>query len=318
MYEIYVGDIRELRVPEQYQNRITTVVTSPIYYKQRDYEHSNQLGHEESPQEYINNLVEVFKLIRDDVLHARGTLWINLGDTFINKELSGIPWRFALAMKQAGFILQQEVIWDKPNAMPGGSTERLQTTHEHLFLFSVAEHYYFDRIAIMEKGATTPTKHKGSVWRIPTANSQDKHFAVMPKELARNCILAASPPLMCEECCCPRTRVFEKIRTPTRPGAKTKIKGKTAKQVGNRDPGRHVTTYTTIGWAKTCKCKAKMVPPIVFDPFTGSGTTGVVALENGRHFWGVELNRGYIPMIHKNLSKAQTYQQLRLISPEDM
>jgi DNA modification methylase len=112
---------------------VQTVITSPPYYGQRDYCTEEQIGIEENPDEYINRLLEIFDEVKR-VLKEDGTLWINLGDKYIDGSLAGLPWKLALALKERGWILRSDIIWYKPNAMPSSVKNRPTTDHEYMSL----------------------------------------------------------------------------------------------------------------------------------------------------------------------------------------
>jgi DNA modification methylase len=192
-------------------------VTSPPYYWQRDYGHADQVGHEETPEAYVERLVEIFREVRR-VLRDDGTLWLNLGDAYYNgngqpkgsdprspsrdwmrkqvrpldvaglgypkKSLLGMPWRVALAMQQDRWTLRQEIIWCRETAFPEPSVkDRPHRQHETVFLFSKSRWYFFDRMALPEE----------SVWHIAHERGCKGHSAPFPAELARRCILAGCP-----------------------------------------------------------------------------------------------------------------------------
>ena len=127
-------------------------VTSPPYYGLRDYGVDGQLGHEETPEQYIDRLVKIMREVKR-VLRDDGTLWLNLGDTYKNKQLLGIPWRVALALQADGWYLRQDIIWAKPNPMPESVRDRCTRSHEYIFLLSKRYNYYFDAKAIAEQVA---------------------------------------------------------------------------------------------------------------------------------------------------------------------
>ena len=252
-------------------------VTSPPYYGLRDYGgQDNQIGLEQSPEEYVNQLVEVFNGVRD-CLTDDGTLWVNIGDGYYNyksgtgeyakqsfakgrqdlpyknpkranklegykdKDLIGAPWMFAFAMRNNGWWLRQDIIWSKPNPMPESVRDRCTKSHEYMFLFSKSRDYYFDVDSIK-----IPTvdgeglKRKKSVWDVKIKPYKEAHFAVYPPELIEPCILAGSE------------------------------KG-----------------------------------DIVLDPFIGSGTTAMVAKSLGRDYIGCELHEDYGKLIQKRIGETQ-------------
>ena len=126
---------------------IDCCITSPPYYGLRDYGESDQIGQEDTYQEYIENLVNIFEEVRR-VLKSNGTLWLNLGDTYENKNLMGIPFRVAFALQEKGWYLRQDIIWHKPSPMPESVKDRCTKSHEYIFLFSKNEKYYFDNESI--------------------------------------------------------------------------------------------------------------------------------------------------------------------------
>lgn len=280
-------------------------VTSPPYYGLRDYGHAGQIGLEQTPDAYVAELVAVFREVRR-VLAGDGTLWLNLGDSYANtgksgggaqgerwaehggrcdewagtfkpapagykpKDLMGIPWQVAFALRADGWYLRSEIIWHKPAPMPESVTDRPTKAHEQVFLLSKRERYFYDAGAIAEpaihagrvvkasggdakngqgpmrdtaKGFTIhdtavgDTRNARTVWTIGPEPFAGAHFATMPPELARRCILAGS------------------------------ARGDT-----------------------------------VLDPFTGAGTTGLVADRNGRSFVGVELNPTYAAMAQTRIA----------------
>lgn len=276
---------------------VDCIVTSPPYFGLRDYGVDGQIGAELTPAEFVAALTTVFREARR-VLADDGTLWLNLGDSYsarvahndntpnLNrdgtadtsnraigqqlgkrmlqpdrppKNLLGIPWRAAFALQDDGWILRNEIIWHKPNAMPESVTDRLSGRHEHLFLFSKSERYWFDldpirephaestvsaatrkRIPYAAPGQRPNTKTRGmhdaganpgDVWSINTRPFPGAHFAVFPPEIPERCIQAGC-----------------------KPGG------------------------------------------VVLDPFSGSGTTGMAAAKHGRRYVGIELNEEYLAL----------------------
>lgn len=297
---IEFGDCREImRKWAESGIKAQTCVTSPPYYGLRDYGHNGQIGLEETPTDYINTMVEVFRCVWD-VLENNGTLWLNIGDSYSshkdcksipqslakgtakenahaidigksrvrdskmlksqglkNKDLIGIPWMLAFALRADGWYLRQDIIWHKPNPMPESVQDRCTKCHEYIFLMTKSPKYYYDIEAIKEDAHTTnesnrnrdesrlnntpgrtrmgglttnhyEKKNKRSVWTVNTKPYSGAHFAVFPTELIEPCILAGAP-----------------------------------------------------------------VGGIVLDPFMGSGTTAEVAQSLGRQYLGCELNENY-------------------------
>ena len=298
--KIHYGDVRET-LPQLWQYKAQMCVTSPPYYGLRDYGgEENQVGQEETPEEYINNMVDIFRLVRDNLMDD-GTLWLNIGDSYYNyrpgkgqsypkqsvsktkqdlpdkcnkrgnkleglkeKDLIGIPWMLAFALRQDGWYLRQDIIWHKPNPMPESVRDRCTKSHEYIFLFSKSKKYFYDNEAIKEdakdwgvrnrvngkyhnKGTglqphtgltkSYPKKNKRSVWSVTNKPYKGAHFAVFPPDLISPCILAGS-------------------------------------RVGD----------------------------LVLDPFMGSGTTAMVSKQLGRDYLGCELHSDYSELAEKRIN----------------
>lgn len=287
-----------------------TCVTSPPYFGLRDYGHDGQIGLEQTPDEYIKVMVEVFRCVWD-VLSDDGTLWLNIGDSYATgttaprqqgsrglgvatqkaqdavarignpdgcktKDLIGIPWLLAFALRADGWYLRQDIIWHKPNPMPESVRDRCTKAHEYIFLLSKSDRYYFDSEAMKEpalnagvrvslgqksfskgqaagKGVAASgngtadfydvpeTRNRRSVWTVATRPYKGAHFATFPPDLIEPCILA-----------------------------------------GSRESD------------------------IVLDPFMGSGTTAQVSLQHNRKYLGCELNQSYASLQQKRIESATT------------
>tara|TARA_B100000575_G_scaffold56282_1_gene42326 strand:- start:3000 stop:3956 length:957 start_codon:yes stop_codon:yes gene_type:complete len=301
---ILYGDCRET-LKNLTNLSVQTCVTSPPYYGLRDYGgEEKQIGQEQTPKEYIDNLVNVFRIIKDK-LSDDGTLWVNLGDSYYNyrpgkgqsypkqsvsktkqdlpnkcnkrgnkldglkeKDLIGVPWMFAFAMRDDGWYLRQDIIWHKPNPMPESVKDRCTKSHEHIFLFSKNKKYYYDNEAIKEpvkqdwgtrdrsKGKYHNTgsgllphsgltksyerKNKRDVWSVTNKPYKGSHFAVFPPDLIEPCILA-----------------------------------------GSREGD------------------------LILDPFIGSGTTAMVSKNLNRHYIGCELHEEYHELIQQRVPDQQ-------------
>tara|TARA_Y100000590_G_scaffold424555_1_gene531589 strand:+ start:17 stop:880 length:864 start_codon:yes stop_codon:yes gene_type:complete len=224
---IFVGDSREVlkAFPDAIVN---TTVTSPPYYNLRDYGEENQIGLEESLDDYIEQLCivfdEVHRVTKDD-----GTFWLNIGDCYANKgeipsdgrkgfsrtsgmgiadktieglttkDLIGVPWRVAFALQKRGWILRSDIIWAKKNPIPESVKDRPTSSHEHIFLFSKQPKYYFDSESIKEKIENLDNnggyehRNKRDVWSVRVASYPGSHCATFPMELITPCIKAGSP-----------------------------------------------------------------------------------------------------------------------------
>lgn len=268
MFKLLVGDaIEQLKtLPDK---SINTCVTSPPYYGLRDYGIDNQIGLEETPDDYIERVVDVFREVKR-VLRDDGILWVNIGDTYNGskkgnteiykhkscsdanqnfkkklwdgakpKDLIGIPWMLAFALRNDGWYLRQDIIWAKNNPMPEPVKDRCTRSHEYVFMLTKSKKYWFDHEAMQEDAVSRNGKrNKRDVWNCSVATTKEAHFAVFPKELIEPCILAGCP-----------------------------------------ENG------------------------LVLDPFSGSGTSGIVAVNNSRNFIGVELNPEYISIMERRVEK---------------
>lgn len=268
--KIFVGDSRtELKkFPDGY---FQCCITSPPYWGLRDYNHEGQIGAESTIDEYINNLMIVFKQVHR-VLRDDGTLWLNIGDGYTSggrkrrapdkknkgremyyrpdtppglkrKDLLGLPWKVAFALQEFGWYLRADIIWNKPNCQPESVKDRPTKSHEYLFLFTKSERYYYDNVAIMEKtNGGEGTKNRRSVWNINTEGYNGAHFAVFPTRLVENCVKAGS--------------------------------------------------------------KAESY---VLDPFLGSGTVAIVCQDLHRNCIGIEKSSEYAEMARERISAAQPH-----------
>lgn len=286
---------------------VNTCVTSPPYYGLRDYGHAGQIGMEPTPEAFIDKLVEVFAEVRR-VLRDDGTLWLNLGDSYAGngsayddssstlqgskqsdrmgarrlakrgpglkvKDLIGIPWMAAFALRADGWYLRNEVIWHKPGCMPESVTDRLTRNHEQIFLLSKSSTYYFDQAAIKEPAIYGSDGRKG--------RAQDE-----PEGLNN------------------RIRP-SKVRGEFN-GKTNAIEGREAfRAITDMRNRRTVWTVTTKPYAgahfaafppdliEPCILAGAPAGGVVLDPFFGSGTAGQVAQALGRKFIGIELNSEY-------------------------
>jgi len=253
-YQILNGDCIEMMrtLPD---NSVNCCVTSPPYFGLRDYGCDGQIGLEETPEAFIAMLVDVFREVKR-VLKDDGTLWVNIGDSYSRgdrgtvppqkgsaasksddvkynfksasammgnhpeikpKDLIGIPWMLAFALRADGWYLRQDIIWHKPNPMPESVTDRCTKSHEYIFLLTKSPKYFFDSEAMKEKAVyagakrgvsknVSPsgitdfggkveydTRNKRSVWTVNTKSYSEAHFATYPPELILPCILAGCP-----------------------------------------------------------------------------------------------------------------------------
>lgn len=271
-----------------------------------------QLGLETTYEEYVDKMSKVFLELRR-VLRADGTLWLNLGDTYINqskggggnkskiqntnkgsrfnerkitstlplKNMVGIPWRVAFALQNDGWILRNDIIFAKQMMIPESVKDRLTKSHEHIFLMSNDDQYYYDRWNIMEKSVGSDKEYgirnKRDVWFINTSNNTDEHYATFSDDLVKPCILAGTSEYgVCSSCGAQYIREVESTKH----------------------------SFRTTGWKKPCKCKTNEVEPAtVIDIFSGTGTTGDCSLRYGRSYIGIDLSKKYNSIAEKRLQK---------------
>jgi site-specific DNA-methyltransferase (cytosine-N4-specific) len=256
---------------------VDCIVTSPQYFGLRDYGIDGQYGLESSPAEYVERLRGLFAGLRR-VLAGDGTLWLNLGDSYSSKikgsgggvpdkNLIGVPWRVAFALQNDGWILRNAIIWHKPNTMPESVTDRLSSRYEHIFMFSKSRRYWFDLDPIREERTHGHNKDGAA------ANAG-----------------------------CNRTK------TAKWTGAKESSVFMTGVyKTEGRNPG-DVWTMPTVPFAAAHfavypiqlpqRCIQAGCKPggTVFDPFSGSGTTGAAAQRCGRKYIGIDINRDYLDL----------------------
>lgn len=373
---IYRGDCREvLKGLAERGMQFQTVVTSPPYWGLRDYGVEGQIGLEKTPEEYIEVMVGVFRLVRD-VLRDDGTLWLNIGDSYAtgssgqnggkgssltphkkyasiyrpklkgykSKDLVGIPWMLAFALRADGWYLRSDIIWDKPNPMPESVKDRPTKSHEYIFLLTKKPQYFFDAWAIKnpsiepdqrrekaqpidykrfptvqingvrKRDKIYPMANAKTVWRIATQSYKEAHFATFPEKLVEPCILAGtSEHGCCQECGAPWDRIIE----PSKEYAKHlgKSMHDHSDDLGAGMSQKHPTVnaeYLTKGWEQGCKCvTGDPIPCTILDPFDGSGTTRFVAEKLGRFSVGVELNPEYIELGKTRTAQPSLFTQER-------
>jgi DNA modification methylase len=331
---IIQGDALEILKTLQDES-IDCCITSPPYYGLRDYGVDKQIGLEETPQEYIEKLVLVFREIRR-ILKKEGTLWVNIGDSYNGssmtegtksiqcketmfskskrlprgsgryeggnipvgkglkpKDLIGIPWMLAFALRTDGWYLRQDIIWSKPNPMPESVMDRCTKSHEYVFLLSKSRNYYFDNEAVKERSSTNENRPGGLI--------RDRIYSYNSKQA-----------------------ILRKQRKPagwyTRQGAH----GSFHREGRSFDIEYTLSSYLTRNkrsvWeiatspfkeAHFATFLEDLVEPmvlagchekgIVLDPFAGAGTTGLVALKNGRDCVLIDLNPEYVKMMQDRL-----------------
>lgn len=237
------------------------------------------------------------------------------------KDLIGIPWLLAFALRKDGWYLRSETLWEKPNVMPESVRDRPTRSHEQVFLLTKNSHYFYDQEAEREPfsddrciGAVG--RNLRTVWRINPHPYRGAHFAVFPPALPERCIrLGTSEHGACSECGSPYERVVERVIPEAPRFDENVVPNNTPHQKFSWDQQRirDENPPVTRGWEPTCECDAGVEPCLVLDPFSGSGTTVSVAVDLGRSYLGVELNEDYA-----KLKDARLKEPLERASGRDM
>ena len=271
----------------------STCVTSPPYYGLRNYGKDGQIGLEETPEEYTRRLVEVFREVRR-VLKDDGTLWLNIGDSYATKaagavkrkDLNGIPWLLAFALRSDGWHLRADIIWHKPNTMPESAKDRPTRAHEYIFLLSKSPDYFYNAEAIKEPAAGFPGSENLNARRRGNSRTFRGGNAYTHNQAAEN---SAS---------------VERESHGLTPNETGKRNRRTVWTVATRPyKGAHFATFPEE-LARPCILAGSRPGDTVLDPFCGSGTTGAVAIQEGRDFIGIDINPEYIKLSEQRLREA--------------
>ena len=291
------------------ESSVHCCVTSPPYYGLRDYGMDAQIGREATPEEYISRLTAVFREVHR-VLRPDGTLWVNIADSYCGtgskgdtrdpkypqgrngqnislcqavrgckqKDMIGIPWMLAFALRADGWYLRNDVIWAKGNPMPESTKDRCIRSHEHIFMLTKSRRYFYDWLAIAEPIAPTTALRKKA------GRGVGKYSAPVPGQ--------------------PQT---QNINKPREKGSITDdmispVRAKRDVWFINTVPykGGHFAAYPPL-LAETCILAGCPKGGIVLDPFMGSGTTGLAAKRHGRHYIGIELNTEFCSLARERI-----------------
>lgn len=294
------------------EQSVNTVITSPPYWGLRDYGVKEQIGLEETPEKYIENMVQVFQEIKR-ILKDDGTVWLNLGDCYWAnrskngleyignkgkskdymlraggssheylkpKDLIGLPWRVAFALQEDGWYLRQDIVWSKPNPMPESVKDRPTKSHEYIFLLSKSQNYYYDHESIKEPaiyGTQDVRGSRGALGQPQKQRREDKARGSFDGKYGKE--------------------AFRAIRETRNKRSVWTVTTKPFKEA-------HFATFPE-DLIEPCVLAGSPINGVVLDPFFGSGTTGLVSLKHGRNFVGVELNPEYIKIAEKRLSEVQ-------------
>jgi DNA modification methylase len=302
---------------------VNCCVTSPPYWGLRDYGVPGQLGLESTPEEYVSNIVEVFREVKR-VLRDDGTLWLNLGDTYAGnskpgggdptiktrnlggkeyrqkhvpnglkpKDLVGIPWMIAFALRSDGWYLRQDIIWAKNNPMPESVRDRCTKSHEYIFLFSKSSQYYFNADSISEPVTVSTVKRLSQ--NIEGQAGSDR----VPGKT--NGTMKAKAPRYGGKKYTENPEVFNRTKSGNAYDFSPKRNKRSVWTISTQPfKEAHFATFPPK-LIEPCILAGCPVGGIVLDPFMGSGTTAMVALQLQRNFIGFELNPGYIEIAEKH------------------
>jgi DNA modification methylase len=287
---ILVGDAWTIseNIPSEHAQ---CIVTSPPYFGHREYSketdlRSSELGRESNPEAYIARLISLFGELRR-VLRSTGTLWLNLGDTYRNGHLLGIPWRVALGLQDSGWILRSEVIWNKPNAMPSPISSRPTTAHEHVFLLTKSQHYFYNADAIREPHVTfgPESKMRGGRNHLGKRNGTPENG----KNKGNSNLHKAR---------------WDQAFHPL---------GRNKRTVWNIPLGKFREAHFAVfpeQLVEHCVLAGTAKGDLVLDPFIGSGTTALVSERLERHYLGFELVPDYAEMAKARLKNKPHYPKL--------
>jgi DNA modification methylase len=214
--QVKKGDARQIPLSDK---SVDLVITSPPYWRKRDYEIADQIGQEETPREYVDSIIEALREWRR-VLRPTGSVFLNIGDTYWKRSLTGIPGRIEAEARDDDWIIRNRIIWAKDGGMPEPAQNRLANRHEYILHLSVTHDYYYDMFGYSEKFGNGA--NPGDVWNIGLRRNTGNHLAPFPEEIVERVITLACPVEVCSSCGKPRTRIVRRTANldPNRPQAK--------------------------------------------------------------------------------------------------
>lgn len=339
-WRILVGDVRE-KLRELPDGSVQTCVTSPPYFGLRDYGSAGQIGLEATTADYVAALVRVFDEV-SRVLADDGTVWINLGDSYVSngryesdqstyvgdlgkyahrdprkgarvigvkpKDLFGIPWMVAFALRDAGWYLRADIIWSKPNPMPESVMDRPTKAHEYLFLLSKRASYYYDAEAIAEPASAAMLMQMDQGYDGLGLKDYEGAGVQNPSSVKARIIENAQKKYAEKKRgqCHDNTGnvgLDDRWGKERRAGMVTRNRRSVWHVATQPYPEAHFATYPEK-LIEPCILAGSRVGDTVLDPFCGSGTTGAVAVKHGRSFIGVELNPAYVELARTRIGNA--------------
>ena len=304
---------------------VQTCITSPPYFGLRDYGCGGQIGLESTPEQFVQSLVDVFAEVHR-VLKKDGTLWLNLGDSYVSKptgslgnhtgakhgftenhkhqaagsvrpdktgfglpekNLIGIPWRVAFALQSYGWYLRQDIIWHKPNPMPESVTDRCTKAHEYIFLLSKSDRYFYDSEAIKEPVSDVSIKRAEYGWNCDRPSTKNASMGGTGIHTEKMGTRFVNP----------SGRNKRSVWTVTTKPYK----------------GAHFATYPT-DLIRPCVLAGSRAGDVVLDPFNGSGTTGFVSVEERRKYIGIDINPEYLALADARIKSAQVQEVMEFDS----
>lgn len=337
MNRVEFGDCRTtLRAWAAAGIKAQTCVTSPPYFGLRDYGHDGQIGLEKTPEEYIAAMVEVFRCVRG-VLADDGTLWLNIGDSYVGsannggttsktmqgtqaatgktlpakrceglkqKDLIGIPWMLAFALRADGWYLRQDIIWSKPNPMPESVTDRCTKAHEYIFLLSKSERYFYDQEAVKEPASPASIARWNQDIENQTGSDcvpgkTNGNMKAVGGKGGKNAFRGQGHQRDSDTG--PANREGRDMQNVGASETRNKRSVWTVATVPYK--GAHFATFPPA-LIEPCILAGSRPGDVVLDPFFGSGTTGMVAQNLGRRWLGCELNPAYGPLQDERLRQS--------------
>lgn len=260
---ILTGDARHIPIPD---STVDLVVTSPPYWQKRDYGVEGQIGQEAMPSQYVDAILNCLREWRR-VLRTTGSVFLNIGDTFNNRSLAGIPGRVEAAASDDGWIVRNRIIWSKDGGMPEPAMNRLANRHEYILHLTAQNDYYYDLLPYaqeMSNGA-----NPGDVWQINPERNMGRHLAPFPAEIVRRAVLLACPQQVCSKCSEPRRRIVKRTTELDESRVQARRAMELAREAGLTDA--HIAAIQATGVSDAGKA-------LIYQNGTGRNSDAVKAL----------------------------------------